>query len=144
VRTYADTSFLFSLYIQQAHSAKAAAYMAVRSEPLPLTAFGRLELFNAFRLCIFRKQIDRRTAATDMRMVDKDVRAGALTWPACDWASVHGHAERLSAKHTATKGHRCLDIIHVAIARELNCVEFLTFDANQRGLALSEGLKVGP
>jgi predicted nucleic acid-binding protein len=144
VRAYADTSFLFSLYMQQVHSAKAAAYMAGTNEPLPLTAFGRLELFNAFRLCVFRKQIDRRTAATDMRMVDKDVRAGVLTLPACDWVSVHGHAERLSAKHTATKGHRCLDIIHVAIARELKSVEFLTFDANQRRLALAEGLKAGP
>lgn len=39
-------------------------------------------------------------------------------------------------------GHRLADILHVATALHLGVGEFLTFDANQRRLAVSEGLVV--
>ena len=40
--------------------------------------------------------------------------------------------------------HRALDILHVAAAVHLGADEFLTFDFNQRKLALAAGLKPGP
>jgi predicted nucleic acid-binding protein len=43
-----------------------------------------------------------------------------------------------------TGGHRSLDVLHVATALHLGAREFLTFDANQRKLALAENLKVKP
>ena len=39
-------------------------------------------------------------------------------------------------------GHRGFDILHVAAALVLRADEFLTFDANQKKLAESEGLAV--
>jgi hypothetical protein len=41
-------------------------------------------------------------------------------------------------------GHRSFDILHVATARLLNATCFLSFDANQRKLATTLRLNVGP
>jgi len=59
-----------------------------------------------------------------------------------DWAGVHQLAEGLSAKHTISNGHRFADILHVATALHLGASEFFTFDASQRKLVETEGLKV--
>jgi predicted nucleic acid-binding protein len=53
-------------------------------------------------------------------------------------------AERLSAKHTATGGHRSMDILHVAAAVTVDATEFLTFNRNQARLASAEGMRVKP
>jgi predicted nucleic acid-binding protein len=45
---------------------------------------------------------------------------------------------------TATGAHRAFDILHVAAAVHLGADEFLTFDSNQRKLALAAGLNPGP
>jgi predicted nucleic acid-binding protein len=142
---YADTSFLYSLYVQQAHSAKAAAYMAaVHDGTLPLTTLGRFELLNAIRLSVFRKQLNPRVAAIDVLTIKADIESGVLGVISCDWAAVHAEAERLSARHTAEGGHRSMDILHVATALSMGAREFLSFDGNQTRLASAEGLKVKP
>jgi predicted nucleic acid-binding protein len=51
-------------------------------------------------------------------------------------------AKRLSATHTLAGGHRGFDMLHVAAATQLKARQFLTFDANQKKLAESEGLIV--
>jgi predicted nucleic acid-binding protein len=142
---YADTSFLYGLYVQEAHSAKAATYMAgTGSAPLLVTALGRFELFNAIRLSVFRRQLNARTAEVDLQTVESDIRAGVLDLVACDWPAIHAEAERLSAKHTIKRGHRAMDVLHVAIALRLGAADFLTFDQNQAKLASAEGLVVEP
>jgi predicted nucleic acid-binding protein len=145
LKTYADTSFLYSLYVQQAQSANAAAYMAAAGNtPLPLTMLGRFELFNAIRLSLFRKQLDAREAAADLKAIKTDLQSSVLVLVACDWAAVHAEAERLSAKHTAKRGHRSMDVLHVASALSLGAKDFLTFDQNQAKLGTAAGLTIKP
>jgi predicted nucleic acid-binding protein len=145
LKTYADTSFLYSLYVQQAHSANAAAYMAAAGDtPLPLTMLGRFELFNAIRLSLFRKQLDSLEAAADLKAIQADIRGSVLLLVACDWAAVHSEAERLSAKHTGKRGHRSMDVLHVASALCLGAKDFLTFDQNQAKLGTAAGLTIKP
>ena len=142
---YADTSFLYSLYVQQAHSAKAAAYMAAAHDgALPLTTLGRFELLNAIRLSVFRQQLNPRVAATDVLTIKADIESGVLEVISCDWAAVHAEAERLSAGHTAEGVHRSMDILHVATALSMDAREFLSFDGKQTRLASAEGLTVKP
>jgi predicted nucleic acid-binding protein len=142
---YADTSFLYSLYVQQAHSLAAAAHMAsTRDEPLPITILNRFELCNAIRLSIFRKLLDRRIAAADLRIIENDIAAGVLALTPCDWAAVHAKAGRLSSERTSKAGHRTMDLLHVASALTLGAADFLTFDQNQAELASSTGLTVKP
>ncbi len=51
-------------------------------------------------------------------------------------------AEMLSAKHTEARGHRLANILHLATALNLGAGVFLTFDAQQKALALAEGMQV--
>jgi hypothetical protein len=91
-------SFLYRLYVQQAHSAKAAAYMAAVDDGAPpLTTLGRFELLNAIRLSVFRRQLNLRVAAIDVLTIKADVKSGVLGLISCHWAGVHAKAERLSA-----------------------------------------------
>ncbi len=142
---YADTSFLYSLYVQQAHSAVAAAYVKSRpEEPLPITSLNRFELANAIRLSVFRKLLDRQKAEADLRLIDKDLAAGVLLLISCDWVAVHAKAEELSSVRTIKTGHRAMDLLHVASALVVGASQFLTFDRNQAGLAVVSGLTVKP
>ena len=71
-----------------------------------------------------------------------DLASGSVVLVPCPWPQVHAAAERLSELYTDIHGHRAMDILHVATAQELGAREFLTFDANQRKLAVAEGLRV--
>jgi hypothetical protein len=51
VKTYADTSFLFSLYAADTNSVRADAWRKANPAPLPFTTFHRLELRNAPKTC---------------------------------------------------------------------------------------------
>jgi predicted nucleic acid-binding protein len=51
-------------------------------------------------------------------------------------------ARRLSEKYTEKLGCRGFDLLHVALALELECEAFLTSDRTQGDLAHAEGLKV--
>lgn len=51
-------------------------------------------------------------------------------------------ARNLSAKHTERLGCRGFDLLHVALALELECEAFLTADRIQGALARAEGLEV--
>lgn len=141
---YADTSFLFSLYVQQSHSPAAAAHIAETGEPVILTSLSRFELCNAIRLSVFRKLLDRRLASEDLKLVARDISSDVLALTACDWAAVHEQAGRLSAQYTILKGHRGMDLLHVASALTLGASDFLTFDHNQAQLATAAGLIVSP
>ena len=54
MKTYADTSLLFSLYSTDANSPKADAWRTANPAPLPFTAFHRLELRNALNRAEFK------------------------------------------------------------------------------------------
>ncbi|MGH9491039.1 MAG: PIN domain-containing protein [Terriglobales bacterium] len=53
-------------------------------------------------------------------------------------------AERLAARYTPTLGTRTLDMLHVACARSLKAILFITFDPRQAALARAVGLTVAP
>ena len=117
---YCDTSFLYSLYVQQVHSAAATACITLLGNtPLPITSLNRFELCNAIRLSVFRKVLERRAGEADLKLVEKDIAAGVLALTPCDWATVHARAERLSSERTAKGGHRAMDLLHVASALAL-------------------------
>lgn len=140
--TSADTSFLFSLYGNDAHTPRAVSFMKGRKSPLTLTVLGEYELGNALRFAEFRKVIAPGEAATFCAQFEADRASGRLQLQICNLAAVIQEAKRISAMHTLKGGHRGLDILHVATALLLGVTEFLTFDANQKKLAEGEGLKV--
>ncbi len=131
---YADTSFLVSLYIQNANSVRAVAD-APRLLPLFFTPLAEHELRNAIRLCVFRRQITSGQREKALDDIESDKTAGVLHVVPLDWPKALKHAEVLGRKHTEGLGARGMDILHVASALALKAARFLTFDDRQRELA---------
>jgi len=137
--TYADTSFLTSLFTTDVNSAAAAEHVRMAVAAFPLTPFGRLELTNAILLRHFRREITVAEAIDVQAHVASDLASGALAaFPTP--AAMFERAESLAHKYTARLGVRSLDILHVAAALELEAEAFLTFDRRQARLARAEGL----
>jgi predicted nucleic acid-binding protein len=140
----ADTSFLFSLFGNDGHTAATQAWTRQARIPISLTVLNRYEFGNAVRFAAFRKAISQADALASLAAFETDLKAGYLQLVQLDLAAVITEAARLSELHTLSGGHRSFDILHVATARLLKATTFLTFDANQRKLATTVRLAVGP
>ena len=136
---YADTSFLVSLYIQDANSVRAVAD-APKLLPVCFTQLLEHELRNAIRLCVFRRQITTTQREQALHDIESDKAAGVLHAVPLDWPKALRHAEALGRRHTETLGARGMDILHVASALALKASRFVTFDERQRKLARLAGL----
>ncbi len=139
--TYADTSFLFSLYGNDVNTPRALKWIKAHRVPLVLTVLNDFELGNALRFAEFRKGIAAGEAALFWAQFEADRASGRLVIQICNLADVVDQAKRLSATYTLTRGHRGFDILHVASALVLETKVFLTFDGNQKKLAVAEGLQ---
>ena len=140
--TCTDTSFLYSLYGNDANTARAMAWLTANHAVLSLTMLNEYELENALRFAEFRGALRPGGSALFRAQFEADRIAGRLHVRICNLAEVVAEAQRLSATHTVTGGHRGFDILHVAAALHLKADRFLTFDGNQRKLAGAEGLRV--
>lgn len=144
-RIAADTRFLFSLYGDDAHTARARRENAGwQGAPIFLSPFNFYELGNAWRLAVFRGMISVEDLRSSQEALAADEQAGFLKRFPCDAAEVLRAAARLSEANTISDGHRAFDILHVAAALVMGARVFLSFDANQRRLAAGSGLAVGP
>ncbi len=88
------------------------------------------------------KGFDRPTAQAALAKFQSNIASGAIIVVPVEWADIASIAERLSAQFTWTEGYRGFDVLHVATALHLGAGEFLTFDAQQKQLAVAEGLHV--
>jgi len=138
----ADTSFLFALYGNDAHSARARAWVQGSGIAVSVSELAEYELGNALLFAEFRGVLAAGEASIYRARYDSDRTAGFIVVPLCNLANVISRAKRLSATYTLSGGHRGFDILHVAAAMEIGADQFLTFDANQRKLAAAEGLAV--
>ena len=147
--TYADASFLVSLYLRDSNSAPAAALVQKAQLALTLTALQRHELRNALRLAVFRTKgtpaaITELDARNALAQVDADLVSGNLIEASLPWTDTMVEAERLGRAHTMTLGVRGMDLLNVAVAVTTKARTFLTFDARQRAVAQAAGLLVRP
>ncbi|MFZ0886003.1 MAG: type II toxin-antitoxin system VapC family toxin [Candidatus Acidiferrales bacterium] len=141
MKSYADTSFLVSLYILDANSVQAAAHMSRATLPVLITTFGELELLNAISLRVFRKELGARQAKAARSLIASDLQQGVLDMKPLPPA-VFERAKQISRRRTPRFGTRTLDVLHVAITLLLQAKNFYTFDRNQGRLASAEGLTV--
>jgi predicted nucleic acid-binding protein len=139
--SYADTSFVASLYIPDANSVEAARRMQRLSLPVLITPLGELELINAVQLRLFRKEVRPAEARAAKAAFRADVHEGVFAMRALS-EDVFGYATQLASRWTARLGARSLDIIHVAAAIALRADAFHTFDDRQRKLAKAAKLHV--
>ena len=138
---YADTSFLFSLYVPDANSSAAAAIMKRIKPPLVATDFAEFEFINALNGRIFRKEMRASEEQAVLLLFSRDVQAGVIRIVPLS-AAAFAHARRIARTHTRLLGTRALDVLHVASAVALRANAFCTFDKNQARLASALRLRV--
>ena len=140
MKTYADTSLLFSLYATDTNSAKADAWRQANPAPLPFTAFHRLELRNALSLAIFQQRLTPEEVQAVWQEVERDCASGLLVRRGGLWHRVLVDSEMCAVNHTSAVGSRTLDILHVTTAKLIGATEICTFDTRQSALAALVGL----
>ncbi|MBV8176406.1 MAG: type II toxin-antitoxin system VapC family toxin [Verrucomicrobia bacterium] len=144
MKSYADTGFLVSLYLNEATTTAANAAVQTVRQPLPLIPLGLLELRNALYLAVFRKQISEATRAAAWQRVEIDIKNGIYVEAPIGQLDLHEKAAQLAQKYTAIFGTRTLDLLHIAAAILLGASQLLSFDERQRRTAKREGLKLRP
>lgn len=141
MRAYADTSFLFSLYLEDTNSAAADELNRKLQPSYLFIPLHELELNNAIELAVFRREITAAQASAARAGFEQDLLHWALSpLP----PGVLLNAVTLARRYTARYGTRSIDILHVATARALGAEAFLTFDRRQLRLARAAGLRVRP
>ena len=83
-------------------------------------------------------------AQSALAAFELDLEQGLWAVAMPDWEGVVTRAERLALEHTPRHGARAMDILHLAFALQLGATELLSFDENQRRVALAEGLALAP
>ena len=141
---YADTSALVSLYTPDSNSQHASALFRESEDLFLVTPFGESEFVNSIELRVFRKEISSSDAEKTLRDFQKDLDAKMFLAARPVPPEAYERAQLLSRRHTRQIGVRGMDVIHVAIALEMNAEMFFTFDKNQGNLAKRAGLAVRP
>ena len=152
MRAYADTSFLVKLVADEPGSeATMAGFRRLGFPPLFFLPLHGLEVTNAIRHRAFhlRRSIESggraaiaRERDTALARIERWLKRGWLIEAAADCDEALMRARSLSEKHTERLGCRGFDLLHVALALELECDTFLTADRTQGALARAEGLDV--
>lgn len=144
VESYADTSFLVSLYRKDDSQDAAKNFIARTRLVVSFSPLNRIELRNALRNAQSFGQITEEDRRAAFRQIENDFDAGLLAHVAVDWTNVLRRADDLSEEQAGREGQRTIDLLHVAIALESWAEVFLSFDKRQRRLARAAGLKVKP
>lgn len=153
MKAYADSNFFCRCYMPMiAGSVEAAnlaeSVMAGRVDRLPVTRLLRLEVMNALELMVYqtstsgRTRIPREAAAVAQATFREDCRAQKfLRLVTPDEAAVDRQYEELVLRHSAVRGFRTYDLLHVSQALVLGCDAFWSFDAKSNALAALEGMQ---
>ncbi len=103
----ADTSFLFSLFGNDSHTAATQAWTRQARIPISVTVLNRYEFGNAVRFAAFKKVISQAEARATLEAFETDLKSGYLQLVQPDFAAVIAEAARLSELYTLSGGHRC-------------------------------------
>ncbi|HEX5223393.1 MAG TPA: PIN domain-containing protein [Verrucomicrobiae bacterium] len=152
MRVYADTSFLVRLVTEESGTEAAQAeYRRLGRPPLFYLPLHSLEVTNAIRQRAFHlrrsapaseRAAIKREMEIALSLLSKFIARRVLIESSVDMDKAIETARALSAKHTERLGCRGFDLLHVALALELECETFLTADRIQGALARAEGLDV--
>lgn len=137
---YADSSFIVSLYITDAHSPEARR--RVKGAPaLILTPFHRAEWAHALTQHQFRRELTADTASHFDAQFASDQAAGIFRADVVPEKAFEICAD-LARRHGPGLAMRTLDSLHVACALEFKADRFWTFDERQTKLAKAQGFKI--
>ena len=138
--TYCDTSLLVAFYANENAAPDAAKLLTRISHPVPFNRILELELRNAIRRKVPRREATPAQARGFLRQLQADLSRGLLAWQEVNFEQIFDRAENLGARFTERLNTRSIDILHVSVAIETGCDTFYTFDRDQAQLAVVAGL----
>jgi len=136
-----DTSFLFSIYAENAHAPKALRFLRRLDRPVLLSAFNDYEIRAALLFSEYRGELARGEASMCLSEYESDLLRGRFHSVTVSFESVLTRANQLAQRFTLSHGARSFDLLHVASALSLGADSFLTFDRVQQKIAIAEGMK---
>ena len=145
---YCDTSLLFSFFVGDNLEKEAIARLEslqVNPDFLCWTAWHELELRTALERQVMnvQKSTSREDAVVIYQQLDDwQLAGGILKRVEPKWSDVMNRANVMAAQFAAKHLGRSMDVVHVALAVELEVSEFWTLDRRQRGIAEECGLVV--
>jgi predicted nucleic acid-binding protein len=142
--TYADSSFLVSLYVTDSNSGVAEIISRKNPGPITLTVFSKYETEHAIRLLAYRKAIPHEVMARALLNFDRDQHEGNFRLHPIGADDLFKEAGQLSRRYALEIGVRYLDMLHVASALLVNAKRFLSFDSRQAKLAKALSLDIRP
>ncbi len=152
MNTYCDANALVRIYMVMPERGAAEAFLHADEPctiwPVPVSDLVRLEVSNAIERMVFESRTCGRWRTTpEMAMIahaefEADLRDGRrYRRNELTLTDIEHEFDSLVRRHTAKRGFRTYDIIHVASALKLKCRRFLSFDAKANALAKLAGLK---
>ena len=140
--SYADTSFLVSLYGRDINSRTAISLLKKHRPVFMVTPFGETE-FTSIVFAVTARP--KGWTLSEARALEEnfahDLQTGVWQWE--DFApETWARARELARRHAPTLGCRALDALHVASALTLAADDFYTFERDQAKLARAVGLRV--
>lgn len=136
-----DTSVLVSLYVPETRSEGVARLVRRVGEPIPFSQLHELELTNALRLRLFRREARPKLVDATLAHIGEDLHEGVLRRVAIEWPATFAKALELAHRHTPRVGSRSLDLLHVAAAMLAGSRRFVTADRRQSTIARRAGLR---
>lgn len=150
---YSDTNFLVAYYLNgfDATQRLASAVSRMMTERLPITWLHERELYNAFLLRAYQcaqgqsptPRVTSQQALVLQGIFEDDLDSMAFlkrqVVPTDEWQETF---EQLAARHTATRGFRTYDLLHVSAAIVLRSDAFWSYDQKASELAKLEGLSI--
>ena len=147
---FADTSFLFAIYLPRAVSEQAMAKVESLQDAPLISSLVRYEFQQAVWFKVWLRVqgqplgMSETAAQSALAAFELDVEQRVWVVAAQELEGVVTRAEKLALDHTPRHGARAMDLLHLAFALQLGASELLSFDENRRGVAQAEGLAVGP
>ena len=135
-----DTSALISLYVPGARSERVARILRRAGEPIPFSQLHELELVNALRLRVFRREVRSKLVDATLARIGEDLHDGVLRRVAIEWPAALAKAIELANHYTSRLGCRSLDLLQVAAATISGSRRFVTADLRQITVARRAGL----
>lgn len=143
MKSYFDSSIIAKSYVLEFNSELAIKWID-SVDSVIYSHLHAIEVPNAICLKNFRGEISNQQKESSLQLLNEDLKQGRLQLPQYNLDDAFNLSEKIIKKYTPLLGTRSLDILHVAIAKELDCKYFYSLDSRQRKLAQRLEFQVFP
>jgi predicted nucleic acid-binding protein len=136
-----DTGVVLKLVVEEPLSPVVRKFVEIRQVAIPISRLVELEMENALQALCFRGRIHPVQLAAAKQLIRELFLAGRFRRIGLSLDKIAAETLALAPEITRATGCRTLDLMHVATAKLLDAVEFVSTDKRQLKAAAACGLK---